>query len=117
MAERQPSKDLIGRLADAGEEAFQRLADATGADRVFGVVNTTRDRLDEMQKKVRGIEALERRVVALEKRLDKLEGKKPAAAEKPKAKAAPRKKPAAASSTAKSSAGPSGSGATPKPTS
>ena len=71
MAVREP-KDLLTMLADRGEEAIQRLADAPGADRLLGAAQTMRDRLDELQKRVRGIDALERRVAALEKRVDAL---------------------------------------------
>src|ERR671930_1782850 len=71
MAVREP-KDLLSMLADRGEEAIQRLADAPGADRVLGAAQALRDRLDEMQKRVRGIDALERRVAELEKRVDAL---------------------------------------------
>jgi hypothetical protein len=35
----------------------------------------TRDRLDDLQKRVRGLEALDKRVATIERRLDKLEGK------------------------------------------
>ena len=71
MAVREP-KDLLSMLADRGEEAIQRLADAPGADRVLGAAQALRDRLDEMQKRVRGIDALERRVAELEKRVEAL---------------------------------------------
>ena len=64
--------DLLGRLADLGEEAIQRLQDTPGADRAVGAVTTMRDRLDELQKRVRGLEELERRLAALEKKVDKL---------------------------------------------
>ncbi|HEV7134485.1 MAG TPA: hypothetical protein VGN27_12215 [Gaiellaceae bacterium] len=64
--------DLLGRLADLSEEAMQRLGDVPGADRVLGAVNTLRDRVDELQKRVRGLEALEQRLAALEKKVDKL---------------------------------------------
>ena len=71
MAVREP-KDLLTMLADRGEEAIQRLADAPGADRVLGAAQALRDRLDEMQKRLRGIDALERRVAELEKRVEAL---------------------------------------------
>jgi uncharacterized phage infection (PIP) family protein YhgE len=64
--------DLLGRLADLSEEAIQRLSDAPGADRVLGAINTLRDRLDELQKRVRGLEELEKRLTALERKVDKL---------------------------------------------
>jgi hypothetical protein len=70
-------KDLLTRLADAGEDALNRLGDAPGMDRVSGFANTTRDRLDELTRRVRGIDALERRVGRLEKRLDEMSGTKP----------------------------------------
>ncbi len=63
-------KDLLTRLADAGEEAITRLGGASGADRFVGVANSMRERIDELQKKVRGLDELERRVAALERRLD-----------------------------------------------
>src|SRR5882762_2671003 len=80
MAKQQ--KDLLSRLADAGEEAIQRLAKAPGGENVLKALNTTRDRVDELHKKVRGIDALEKRVAALEKKVDAL-SKAPAAAKKP----------------------------------
>ncbi len=64
--------DLLGKLADFSEEAIQRLSDAPGAERIVGAINTTRDRVDELQKRVRGLEDLEKRLSALEKKVDKL---------------------------------------------
>jgi polyhydroxyalkanoate synthesis regulator phasin len=85
-------KDLLSRLADAGEEAIQRLAKAPGGENVVKAVNASRDRIDELQKRVRGIEGLEKRVAALEKKVDALS--KPS---RPKPAATPTaaKKPAA----------------------
>jgi len=65
-------QDLLGRLADLSEEAIQRLAEAPGADRVFHALNGLRERVDELQKRVRGLEALEQRLAALEKKVDRL---------------------------------------------
>jgi hypothetical protein len=64
--------DLLGRLADLSEDAIQRLSDAPGADRVVGALNATRERVDELQKRVRGLEDLEKRLATLEKKVDKL---------------------------------------------
>ena len=66
-------QDLLGRLADLSEEAIQRLGEAPGADRMLGTLNTMRDRVDELQKRVRGIEALEKRLAALERKVDRLQ--------------------------------------------
>lgn len=62
-------KDLLTRLADAGEEAISKLGGAPGADRFLGVANSMRERIDELQKKVRGLDELERRVAHLEKQV------------------------------------------------
>jgi hypothetical protein len=70
MAQRAP--DLISRLADRGEEALQRVAGAPGAQRLIDTLNGVRDRVDELQKRVRGIDALEGRIAQLEKRVDEL---------------------------------------------
>jgi hypothetical protein len=70
--------DLLGRLADLSEEAIQRLSDAPGADRVLGAMNSMRDRVDELQKRVRGLEDLEKRLAVLERKVDKLSKGSPA---------------------------------------
>lgn len=69
---RGPQKDLLSRLADAGEAAIKSLGDAPGADRFLGAMTTMRDRMDELQRRVRGLEALEQRLVALERKVDRL---------------------------------------------
>jgi len=85
-------RDLLTMLADRGEEAIQKLSDTPGADRLLGVAQSMRERLDEIQKRVRGIDALEARVAELERKLEKLSA--PSAAKKaPGRKTA--KKPAA----------------------
>ena len=64
--------DLLTRLVDAGEDAIQRLAEVPGGDRIAGTLNSMRDRVDELQRRVRGLEDLDRRMAALEKKVDKL---------------------------------------------
>ena len=98
-------RDLISRLADRGEEVLAKFAETPGATRVLELLNSTRERLDDLQKRVIGLEDLERRLDEVEQRLARLEGggaavdkapKTPSAAKKPAAarKPAP-KKPAA----------------------
>jgi len=70
-----PKQSIVDRLADLGEEAIQRIGSAPGGDRVLAAMAGTRDRLDDLQKRVRGLEALDKRVAEMERRLDKLEGK------------------------------------------
>jgi hypothetical protein len=88
-------KDLLSRLADAGEEAISRLSETPGADRVLGVANSMRDRVDELQRKISGIDELERRVAALERRLDETKTRKATAPRKAAAKRSTAKKTAA----------------------
>jgi BMFP domain-containing protein YqiC len=69
-------KDLLTRLADAGEEALGRLTDGATVDRMTAFATSTRDRVDELTKRVRGIDALEARVAKLEKQVAALSGSK-----------------------------------------
>ena len=96
MAERK--QDLLGRLADLSEEAVQRLAEAPGADRVLQALKGLADRVDDLQRRTRGFEELEKRLTTLEKRVESLAKPKPA--RKPASGAAPR--PAKPGATPKS---------------
>jgi uncharacterized protein YceH (UPF0502 family) len=60
-------KDLVARLADEGEEALHRLADLPGGQKALTAMNDLRTRVDDLAKKVRGIDALEARIAKLEK--------------------------------------------------
>jgi TolA-binding protein len=73
-------KDLLSRLADAGEEAITRLSKMPGGEQIAGAMHTMRDRMDELQKRVRGLEDLDKRVEALEKQVATLQGAKRAPA-------------------------------------
>ena len=64
--------DLFGRLADLSEEAVQRLSEAPGADKLLGAMNTLKERTDDLQKRVRGLEGLENRLAAVEAKVEKL---------------------------------------------
>ena len=88
-------RDLISRLADRGEEVLSKFAETPGAHKVLELLNTSRERLDDLQKRVTGLEGLERRLDDLEKRLAKLEK-----SAKPPAKA-PARTPAARKPAAK----------------
>lgn len=77
-------KDILSRVQDLGEEALHKLAEAPGGSRVLEMMNQSRTRLDEMQKRLRGLDVLEERVDQLERKLDALTKKpKPAARKKP----------------------------------
>jgi hypothetical protein len=60
-------KDFVTRLTDAGEEAIQRLTELPGGQKAVSAFNDLRTRVDDLSRKVRGIDALEERVVKLEK--------------------------------------------------
>jgi hypothetical protein len=82
-------RDMIARLADRGEEALQRLGDFPGGSRALKAFNDLKARVDELGKKVRGIDVLEARVAKLEKEVATLKrAAKAPAAKKP---TAPRK--------------------------
>lgn len=78
--------DLVTRLTEAGEEALQRIAELPGGQRALGAFNDLKARVDDLGKRVRGIEALEARVAKLEKELAALKK-----AKAPARRSAPRK--------------------------
>jgi hypothetical protein len=84
------NKDLVARLTDLSEGAIQRLSEAPGADRALQALKSLGDKVDELQRRTRGFEELEKRLSALEKRVDGMGKPKPA--RKP-ASARPAKKP------------------------
>lgn len=78
MAQRRgENKDLLTRLADAGDQAIQKLGDVPGGKKVMDAVVGTRNRVDELQKRVRALGDLEKRVKALERKVSSLEKPRP----------------------------------------
>jgi uncharacterized small protein (DUF1192 family) len=75
-------RDVLSRLAERGEEALGKLADMPGGTKALQAVNGLRTRVDELSRKVRGIDELEARVARLEKEIAALRraAKKPDAA-------------------------------------
>ena len=73
---KEQSKALLARLTDAGEDALQRIAELPGGTRALTAFNDLRNRVDDLAKKVRGIDALELRVAKLEKQVAELKGSK-----------------------------------------
>ncbi len=88
-------KDVLARLADRGEEALQKLAELPGGTKALKAMNDLRERVDELNKKVRGIDKLEARLDAVEKELAALKRQsRPAAtARTPRPRPAPPPKP------------------------
>ncbi len=62
-------KDMIAKLADRGEQTIARLSELPGGTRALKAFNELRTKVDELGRKVRGIDALEARVAKLEKEL------------------------------------------------
>lgn len=82
-------KDFVSRLTDAGEDAVQRISELPGGQKALTAVNDLRSRIDDLGKKVRGIDALEVRVAKLEKELAALKKTKaPARRQAPRRPAA-----------------------------
>ena len=84
-AKQTADKDFMTRLVDAGEEALQRIADLPGGQKALTAVNDLRTRVDDLTKKVRGIDELEVRVAKLEKEVAALKkAKTPARRQAPR---------------------------------
>jgi hypothetical protein len=86
----EQSDDVIRRLAGRGEETLQKLADLPGGTRALRAFNDLRNRVDDLSKKMRGVEKLEARVDKLEREVAALKRARKASAPK-----APEKKPPA----------------------
>ena len=96
-AAKSKDKDVISRLADRGEEALHRLAELPGGTKALKTFNELRERVDDLSRKVRGIDKLEERVEKLEKELASLkrQAKPVTTRTTPRPKPAPARKPPA----------------------
>jgi DNA repair ATPase RecN len=68
----QRGQDIISRLADRGEDVIGRINELPGAQKFIESANQLKERADELQRRLRGLDALEGRVAALEKKVDEL---------------------------------------------
>ena len=71
----QKNKDLLSRLADRGEQVVGRITDLPGAKNLLDRTTQLAKSLDDVQKRLRSLGPIEKRLTSVEKRLDKLEGK------------------------------------------
>jgi hypothetical protein len=78
------TKTTLDRLTTLGEEVLGRASQNPNLSRVVQGAVQLRDRVDELQKRVRGLEGLERRLAEVEGRLAKLEraSRRPSATKK-----------------------------------
>jgi len=62
-------RDILEKLAGAGEEAINRVASSQATSRLFESMTGMRERVEELQKRLTGLDNLEKRVTKLEKAL------------------------------------------------
>ncbi len=91
-------REILGKLADAGEGALSRVAGSQATARVLETMNGMRDRVDDLQKRMVGFDRLEKRVAKLEKTVAELQKpkttrSKSSTATTARKRATPRKKP------------------------
>jgi len=80
------TRNPIAQLASLGEEVLDKASQNPTTARVVNAAVQLKERVDDLAKRVRGLEALEQRLAQLEGRVEKLEGtgpKKPAAKKTP----------------------------------
>jgi polyhydroxyalkanoate synthesis regulator phasin len=82
----QGTPEIVSKLADRGEEALQKIASTPAAQKLLDALTGLRGRLDELQRRVSGVEALEKRVADLEKQVKAHNKAHQPAAKKPAAK-------------------------------
>jgi hypothetical protein len=70
------SKSPLSQLASLSEELIGKAAQNPAAARLLEAGQQLKDRVDDLSKRVRGLEAMETRIVELEQRIDKLEAKR-----------------------------------------
>ena len=68
------TKSTLDRLTSLGEEVIGKASQNPNLARVVGAATQLRDRVDDLSKRVRGLEGMEKRIAELEGRLKKLEG-------------------------------------------
>lgn len=81
--QKDKQQDLMAWLADISEGAIQRLSEAPGADRALQALKSLGERVDDLQRQTRGFAEMEKRLTALEKRVDAMAKPKPARKPKP----------------------------------
>jgi hypothetical protein len=70
------TKSTLDRLTSLGEEVIGKASQNPNLARVVGAATQLKDRVDDLSKRVRGLEGMEKRIGELEHRIEKLEGAK-----------------------------------------
>jgi hypothetical protein len=68
------TKSTLERLTSLGEEVIGKASQNPNLARVVGAATQLKDRVDDLSKRVRGLESMEKRIAELDARLKKLEG-------------------------------------------
>ena len=68
------TKSTLERLTTLGEEVIGKASQNPNLARVVGAATQLKDRVDDLSKRVRGLESMEKRMAELDQRLKKLEG-------------------------------------------
>jgi hypothetical protein len=68
------TKSTLERLTSLGEEVIGKASQNPNLARVVGAATQLKDRVDDLSKRVRGLESMEKRIAELDDRLKKLEG-------------------------------------------
>jgi hypothetical protein len=68
------TKSTLERLTSLGEEVIGKASQNPNLARVVGAATQLKDRVDDLSKRVRGLESMEKRIAELDERLKKLEG-------------------------------------------
>jgi hypothetical protein len=90
------TKNPLSQLATIGEEVIGKAAQNPTASKVLQSAMLMKERVDDLSRRVRGLESMERRIEQLEKRLAKLEGRSKSSSS---SSSSSKKKTASASST------------------
>ena len=75
LAMAQAENDIFSRLADRGEQVVGRITELPGAKALMDKTAGLAKSVDSMQKQLRSLGPLQKKVAALERRVEKLEGK------------------------------------------
>jgi hypothetical protein len=82
------ARNPLSQLASLGEEVLERASQNPATAKPVSYLLQLKERTDDLARRVRGLEVMERRIEQLEKRLAKVETaskpKEPAAKPKPK---------------------------------
>jgi polyhydroxyalkanoate synthesis regulator phasin len=76
------TKSPLDRLASLGEEVLGKAAQSPATSKLLQSAMQLKDRVDDLTKRVRGLEGMEKRIDQLEKRVAKLEKPRPKASTK-----------------------------------